>query len=128
MDCKCCRLCKFFDGVACTNTDAFSFDDSYNLSMFSEEGWLAKAIRDGFDDFDDFDFSDLEMELADSAFSDERVKGIINSLRDDVDYAIRNCTEKIDVTVSSALKSFNFGIDESVVVKNPAEFSCAFFM
>ena len=121
-----CRWCRWFNTKAgvCLNDRAFSDGDDIDFTPFYEDGHLAGAIREG---FNEIKFIDLEHALTESRLSKKRISEIMKTFHNELDDAFINWTESIDECVSSALNHFEFGYTGGVKIKAPNEFHCRFF-
>jgi hypothetical protein len=122
-----CRYCKWYDFKSgmCGNDKVFGTANDIDFHPFYENGYLADAIREG---FNELNLKSLKYALEDSRLSKKRIAEILKIITDELDDAVVNWTERIDDSVSIALNNFDFSKDDGVKIVNPTEFYCNHYL
>jgi hypothetical protein len=120
----CCQYCKWFSIDVCTNNIAFDLENDMDFFPFYESGVLSEAIKEG---FFNYSFEFFEAALVNSGLPRTKRDLIIKTFRDELDEAILDWINEIDLNVSSALNHFDFKYLDGVYIEDPRDFSCKYF-
>jgi len=89
---KNCRWCKWYRETGTCKNDVFGISDNGDFFVrFFEDGHLAEAIKEG---FNEYKFNEFEQALVESNLSRKRVTEIMKIFRQELDVAQLNWTEK----------------------------------